>query len=33
METDPAKRAITARLLAEEEAKLAQEPKGKKAAF
>lgn len=32
-ETDPTKRAMETRLLAEEEAKLRQEPKDKKAAF
>jgi hypothetical protein len=32
-ETEPAKRAMENKLLAEEEAKLAQEPKDKKAAF
>jgi hypothetical protein len=32
-ETDPAKRVMELRLLAEEEAKFIQEPKGKKAAY
>jgi hypothetical protein len=32
-ETDPTKRTMELRLLAEEEAKLAQEPKDKKAAY